>query len=461
MKLRKLTLALTVLLSATVFAGKDKIKFGKIPVEDVKMAVYEADSNAEAVFLHDEGQTYFIFEGSFFKMIYERHFRIKILSNEGLHWADIEIPYYVGSGGTEEEDVYQIKAVTHNYEDGEVVTEKFDKKDIYKEKASKYYKQIRFAMPKVKVGSVIEVTYTKKSDNFSLLSDWQFQYTIPVRHSEYTVKTPEYFIYKESMGGYLRYNRGTKSSSGKIGELHYSVDERHYSMDNIPAFNVEPMCSNPYNYVSQVSFELEYFNGTDFNYYKDFSSSWAEVIDDMLEAEGMGKEMQKNPGFIKDQANVIKLAAKSDVEKIQMAYEWVKSKIMWNGVNGDYKQHGINKAFKEGKGNTADVNFTLISLLRNCGFITHPVVLSTRKNGIIRPGQVTAMKFNYVICYVELGDNYLLLDATDKYCPLNILPKRCLNGKGRIVSATKNEWVDLKSHVPSKETKMYNIKLTA
>ena len=53
-------------------------------------------------------------------------------------------------------------------------------------------------------------------------------------------------------------------------------------------------------------------------------------------------------------------------------------------------------------------------------------------------------KFNYLIVLAKVNGQSYLLDATEKYLSPNILPTRCLNGKGLIVKeGTSIEWTDL------------------
>ena len=92
---------------------------------------------------------------------------------------------------------------------------------------------------------------------------------------------------------------------------------------------------------------------------------------------------------------------------------------------------GVVKAYKEKTGNTIEVNFILISMLRKAGFDANPVVLTTRSKPINLFPSRTA--FNYVICGIETDNNVILLDATDKNSKIDVLPTRALNYIGRII----------------------------
>lgn len=77
------------------------------------------------------------------------------------------------------------------------------------------------------------------------------------------------------------------------------------------------------------------------------------------------------------------------------------------------------------------------------GLESDPVILSTRNNGFIHPAQIMINQFNYVIASVTINNKTYLLDATEKDGSYNLLPPRCINGKGRMISETRTGWMDL------------------
>jgi hypothetical protein len=67
-------------------------------------------------------------------------------------------------------------------------------------------------------------------------------------------------------------------------------------------------------------------------------------------------------------------------------------------------------------------------------------------------------QFNYVITYVMIDGKDYLLDATDPFSNVNLLPLRCLNEKGRIVSDKPGEkWVSLEPNCNSGDFFMANL----
>lgn len=66
-----------------------------------------------------------------------------------------------------------------------------DKSLIFDERINDNWKQIKFSVPSVKAGTVIEYKYTQHSELYQLIPDWVIQHDIPVIHSHYEVLIPD------------------------------------------------------------------------------------------------------------------------------------------------------------------------------------------------------------------------------------------------------------------------------
>ncbi len=114
----------------------------------------------------------------------------------------------------------------------------------------------------------------------------------------------------------------------------------------------------------------------------------------------------------------------------------------WNDYYGVYTDEGVKNAYKNSVGNVADINLILISMLREAGINSNPVLISTKSNGI--PLFPTRVGFNYVVAQVVIGEKSILLDAVDKLGQPNILKPNLLNWNGRVIREDgTSEWVNL------------------
>ena len=445
------------LTTSPLFAQEAPIKFGKIELADLQMKVFEKDSSADAVVLGDIGSLHFISNpGKGLFVEYERHCRIKIFKKSGYDYATIKVPLFHSATGSDREELYDLKAYTYNIENGQIIKEKLEKEAIFTEKKNDNINIKKFAFPNVREGSIIEFTYKIQSDFFYTLHEWAFQNTIPVVWSEFSASIIKEIHYRTNFQGYepLFINSSTEGNS-------YGFQTRNYRwvMKDLPAIKEEPFTTTIDDFVSKAFFELAYIEGT-YTDIKAFANSWESLNTNLLKAEDFGEQLKK-VSIVKDFATTIKNSPQKDtLSQVKLAYEIIKKAIVWNEHETIFTGEPFKKVLETKTGNVADINLLLVVLLRELGYDANPVILSTRDNGRILPNYVLLSKFNYVIAQVNIGGKDLLLDATAIRCPMGVLPIRCLNGEGRLISKENPRWVSLTSPLKHTETTMANLQIT-
>lgn len=463
--MKSLISGLAVVLLSIVFthAQKAPIKFGDVPVEDIQMKKYDQDSSAAAVVLADYGQTKLEYhQEDGFYLAFERVKRIKILTKDGLDWGNFTIPLY--HSGSNEEKLTGLKGITYNIENGKTVESKLKNESILKEKADANVDYVKVTMPNVREGSVVEITYEVKSDFLFNLQDWDFQYTIPARLSEYRVNIPEYFYYEKFMQGYIKLDvveqkqnpssitltSKTREDNGRLGtkttfesdKIDFMETRYRWAAQNVPAFKTEPHMTTYKDYISRMNFELSYTKFPNSGV-KNYMGSWADINKQYAESADFGGEVTGN-GFLKKTVEEVIAGATTPEAQIGALHNYVRTNIQWDGYTRKFVNTSLRKVMDEKKGNSAEINLLLASMLEKAGFDVRPVLLSTRDNGFVRESTPISSQFNNVICLVRFGDKQVLLDATDKLLPVGHLPERCLNGNGLAISAKSGfSWVDL------------------
>lgn len=441
-------------------------KFGSVDKAELEKDYSEQFPDAEAIVLFDYGIIYFNYnELKGFQVIMERHVRIKILNQNGLKWGDGEISLYQQK--TDTETVSKLKGFTYNLENGKIEKEKLGSKAVFQDKISEDITDVRFAMPNVREGSIIEYSYALTSDFLNVLPSWNFQNSVPVLYSEITTKIPEYFKYKTLMKGYElpEINEQTTGSQGIIitipgqindpsGRIPGRTPARTHRINakvaisrlvssNVPAFIKEPYLASAKDYMSGVEFELSSVNFPG-QFTEDISHSWESITKNLLESGSFGRQLDRS-GFLNSVVESINDSSEGEFEKMAQAYATIQNKMRWDERNRIYATSTLRDAYDEGAGSSSDINLMLVLLLRELGLDASPVLISTRNNGLVHPARVMLSQFNYVIAQVRIDSIDYLLDATDKNCPFVLLPVRCLNGKGRLISENSSRWIDLES----------------
>ncbi len=452
--MKSISFLLCSILSVGILHGqKSPIKFGEIPMEDLTMKSYDKDSSAAAVVLVDYGQAYIRINAGGANLYFERHTRIKILKKEGLEYANASIPLY--GQGSSSESVSGLKAVTYNLENGKVVESKMAKDGVFKENFSRYVNLQKFTLPDVKVGSVVEYSYKVSSEYFTNFPNWQFQGDIPTRLSEYWAIIPEYFHYEKYMQGYVPV---TSYEIKDNTSADFNEKGHHWIMKNVPAFKDEPFMTSENDYLSKINFALSTISipGT---MTREIMGSWQKLNEILVEDEDFGKVIDKS-GFLKSDVAQITAGLTTQKEKAQAIYQYVSKNIEWDGTK-DYYPDPLKKILEKKKGTSGDINVLLASMLDKANIPVDMVLLSTRDHGFIREAYPMTRQFNYVIVQAKTDEGNILLDATEKYLPMGMLPERCLNGKGLVISKTNHGWITIDPKVKAKSIISADLKLNA
>ena len=158
------------------------------------------------------------------------------------------------------------------------------------------------------------------------------------------------------------------------------------------------------------------------------AQTWDNVCTYLRENENFGEKLKPNNWTKELSAQLSQ--GKSQIETMNSIFNYVRSNMKWDGVSSFGAKSKLEKAFKAKAGSSAEINLLLISLLKQAGIVTYPVVLSTREHGKVMPVHPTIEALNYVIAKATIDGTEYLLDATEKLTPMGILPERCLNEKG-------------------------------
>lgn len=440
--MKRLCSLLLFCIAGTVILWGQEIsfKYGKITNDELAMKVYQKDTTAEAVVLYDDGYSYYVYTPeNGFVLQTEFKQKIKILKPEGVDRANIDIPYYYGDG-SDRDYINGLEAVSYNLEDGKVVKTKLEKKYIFDEAFSETTKRIKFSIPNVKAGSVIEFKYTLVSRYVTDVPEWYFQSDIPVMNSKFGINILEYFNFNIRTKGYEHIAVSQKDESGQLrvgaGEmLAVSSKIMTYTATDVPALKDEDnvWCMNEYK--SAVVFELR---GTQYPYemYKSYTSTWKDIIE-MLEKQNYFSSNNRMSNPFKDETALLINGVTDEQEKISKIYCFIKNKIKWNDV---YSFYGGNPrtAAKEGVGNNAQINFVLMSALRDADIKCYPVLISRRSKGRFPLTNPSINKISTFIVAAELKDGKMIyMDGSSNHGGLNILPTDLLVDKG-IVYDPKN-----------------------
>lgn len=430
----------------SAFSQISSSELGKYSYEELQLKRYANDTIAEAIVLSDIGKSYFINEEGTFYLYFERTTKYKILSEAGLKYAEISIPFYTGD--TESESIESIKGSTANWENGECKVIPLVTKNNFIEKHSEYWSSKKIAMPNVKVGSVFEINYLIKSPFIFNLRSWEFQSTIPVVFSEYTTKMVPFYSYTYMLQGASKFDdyksyedRGVPY---RFGGLEYQNMIYIFTMRNLPAFRDEEFITSSDDYIIKLKYQLAtvyQLNGSK----RDIMTTWPKLCDGLLDNESFGKYIKQCSKKAEEIILSLNVDTFSLESKAKLVDQYVKSNFNWNGYNSKFSNKTAKEFLLKKTGNSAEINLFLVSMLRAVGIDAQPVVLSTRDHGKIYSDYPFEDSFNYVIARGVIDNEVVFFDATEPLCSYNELPSRCINDKGLVIQEDKVEWAEIKS----------------
>lgn len=431
---------LTVLLSLVLLFhlshaqnNRPKIKYGDILEKDFEAKMYDVDTSAQAVYLFDVGESYYKedFSGSF-DVVYKKHTRIRLLNKNSFDLATVEIPLY--KYGSSEQLISNLEATTYNVENNKVVATKVDKNSFFKDKGE-YFTMLKFTFPNLKEGSIIEFKYEITSPSPLYIRGWNFQGSYPKLWSEYKVAIPDFFDFVKIAQGYLPYNVDTLktlSRSFARGTVGGNIVEHTWAIQNVTSLKKEEFTTTLDNHISKLEFQLSLINMPN-RPSQPIMQNWMEFAKMLMESEDFGEVLKHPNNWLDDDVKLVTAGVKDDQEKAKKIFEFIRDNYICIDDDAVYLSQPIKKTYQAKKGNVVDINILLAAMLKNAGFDTHPVLLSTRNNGYASETYPIISKFNYVIVQALKDKKEYLLDASDPSIGFNHLPAQCYNGTGRVI----------------------------
>ena len=451
----------TCFISAVAFA--QDFSYGQQDNAALDMKSYVKDASAHAVVLNEHGISKITVTNlDEIRLLYTYHVKIKFFDDKDFESeGTFEIPIYSSDGQTYEE-VSDIKGVTFYQDDNGLVQKvELDPKKVFRVKEDKHHTLVKFAMPGLRKGCTIDVTYQLESPYLYNFQNWMFQGRIPKVISIYEAHIPGFWDYKGSLRGYLKLDINKAELERDCFSFHGAASGCTfftYGINNIPAFVREEYMTSENNFKSGVYFQL--VEETDFNTGGKikYTKEWKDVDYDLKTDYSFGGQLKKKD-LLKDRI-ASSITGKTDsLEKAKAVYAFIQKSFKWNEYHAIVSIDGIRKALDSHTGNAADINLALVTALNSANVPAEAVLVSTRNNGSVNKLYPSATAFNYIIARTTIGGKTYMLDATEPLLAFGMLPLRCLNDQGRAFSLDKpSYWVDMIT--PQRENTTYNFNLT-
>lgn len=416
---KRLFFVLTLFAVCSLAFGQKK--FSKITAADFATPSEAADSSVDAVYIYDIGETR-VTATTGLNIETQVKVRMQIVTEKGKEYANKAVVFYYNPKGAQADNdkISSISAASYNLVDGKVVKTAMSSKYEFKEQIDDHRMRLKFSIPEVKVGSIIEYKYTIISPRYSDIPTWYFQHSEPVRYSFYSATFPEWFQYHVEERGYSPLKGKLENTNIMVGSSLLKADRYIFEGENLRAFKNEKFIYCQDDYAQRVDFELKGVTIPG-QIYKDYARKWDDVREYLKEEFDMGSYLKiKNP--YAEEMKSLDLEGKSVAVKASRIFGLLKSKLKWDK---EYKLYCKNplRILKDGKGSNIELNYIYMAMLRDAGISSTPMLIRRRSMGRLPLTYASIDKLNtFVVAFVDENDALLFADCSADYGDVNILP---------------------------------------
>lgn len=346
----------------------------------------------------------------------ENFVRIKIFNEEGLKYANVEIPFVKGR-----DNVVNVKAHTI-HPDGSVVN--FDGKvaeqTIVKSRGVKYLAKT-LALPDVHPGSIIEYSYTYDfPEHWFFDSHWILSEDLFTRRAVFTLK-PYNNPYSRVNVRWSWQGLPAGTDPPKEGPDHIIRMEAR----NIPAFQTEDFMPPANELKSRVDFMYSdnYSDAVPENYWRNVGKARYADLEHFIDKR---KAMQQAVAQIVSPQDSPEEKAKKIYYRVQQlrntSYEPSKTE-QEEKREQTKKLVNVEEVWSRGFGDGVQLTWLYLALVRAAGLEADGVWVSGRNSYFFRHDvQVDSYRLNANVVQVRLNGKEIYCDPGGKFTPFGLLP---------------------------------------
>ncbi|MBZ5657653.1 MAG: DUF3857 and transglutaminase domain-containing protein [Acidobacteriia bacterium] len=378
-----------------------------IPPDQLTMTSEPKAPGAQAIYLYRQVDRDDVHDSREFNFV-----RLKVLTEEGRKYADVEIPFLKQQG-----DISGIKARTIQ-PDGTVIDfhGKVYEKTIVKAKGVKYLAKT-FTLTDVRVGSILEYSYNVDFNrDYVYDSHWILSVDLFTKHAKFSLKPSPHFL--------VRWNWPVGLPAGTEPPKEANNSLISMEAQNVPAFQVEDYMPPE----DELKFRVEFIYSEEHpemnpeKFWKQQDKKWYGRFDDFVNKRGAMEKAISSIVAPSDPPETKLLKIYARVQQIRnLSFEREKTQQ----EEKREKQKDINNVedvWKLGYGYSRQINWLFIALARAAGFDAAPVYVAARNAAffhpqVVNPRQLTA---DLVVVKVDGKDEYL--DPSVKFAPYGVLP---------------------------------------
>jgi len=422
MRLRFLAPASLVLLVCLLLAARPaRADWPPIAPEELAMTSVPQQPGAPAVILlrqeNDDDLKHF----------HHSYFRIKVLTEAGRRYADVELPYVRGQAH------FTIDSISGRtvHPDGTVIPfegKPFDKV-ITKSRGVRYSVKA-FTLPAVEPGSILDYKYSLRyEDRYFVAPEWVVQRDLFQKRAEFTFipYLGALVLAHGRVGGGLNWSNHVPPPF-KIE--HHELPQYFVTLavTDVPALVDEPNMPPEDMLRWRVDFYYQADSPADF--WKDESKRWTKDVESFL-----GKR-----NGVSEKLGTVTAPADTPEQKLKKIYAFVQGLENQSYIPARQKQEtdtlglkpneGVEDVLSQHSGTHDELNRLFAEMARESGFTVNMIMVPSRDERFFDESLLNMRQFDAEIVEVQAGGKDLYFDPGSKFCPYGLLDWRYSGSKG-------------------------------
>jgi len=425
-------------------------EFGNLPSRLLDM---EADHGYPHEYLTKKSSIRFQQESGDIKAIIDHLVRIKIYTDEPLEIASaalVGIPVYESDNL---EELRNLEGITY-LPDGSTVSLPEDQ--ISRSELNSRYSITEFEMPEAGQGAVLEYKYSIHRRYIEELPDFYFAHRVPVREASVTLQNERFLRYDvvtEHVDFDITYTREEIDTSSVPLVFSYSRPEpiliENWRAVDIPPVDQKAYVSSIDDIRGKVKFMISEFGIPR----QPLENSWELVAAQMRKNASPEEVLADHPGLLERGKTIA--ADFEDSESAQDSiYHLVNETVQFNGMNAVFADEGLDHVLTPVPANQAEINMTLLAMLRGAGIESHPIYISGRDFGRINRSFPSVYQFNRMLVYSRINGESHIMDASFRNSEPGLIPVDSFNEQGFLLRSESYEWIDI-----SPEKSVFNLNI--
>ena len=344
----------------------------------------------------------------------EEYFRVKILTEEGRNYADVEIPFE-----KDYQNVVDVKARTIK-PDGSIVN--FDgkvfEKTLKKGRGVKYLAET-FTLPDVQVGGIIEYSF-----RIDLSADWLFSSNWVLSNELFTKKA-QFSLNPFPGDDVFKLFRAPDSTRSASRRRAAQGTDRIVRMEasNVPAFQTEDYMPPPSELMSRVDFiyESDLVEKDQAAFWKHFGKKRNGQLESFI---GKRKAMEQAVAQIVSPSDTQEVKLRKIYDRVQQirntSFELEKTEQEEKRAK-EKPPENVEEVWKRGYADGVHLTWLFLGLARAAGFEGYGCWVSDRRNYLFSPVTMQSAKLSSNVVLVKLNGKDLYFDPGGAFTPFGLL----------------------------------------